>query len=305
MRFHHAFGYTGPDGRRNRVGLTPVTFERLTAKGIHASMTDPITRLAAMGGLYGNLPATDACLDDARARGADTVACLGDAIGCCGHSAEILERARDRFDVLVAGNLETEAHAGRDTCGCGYDDAEDERVSCLGFANALGGLDDADRAWLGTWPVTVRLETAFGAVLLCHGSPARQNEFLYESTLDDTRIEAWLDANDVTGFVCTHSGLPWVRRLPRGRFAVNCGVVGKPDHDGDPAVHYALLSPGDDGPRIEIRRVAYDHLAWAALLEREGVDPVFVEPLRTGVWTSGAGSLPEAERRRPERRTVA
>ena len=40
-----------------------------------------------------------------------------------------------------------------------------------------------------------------------------------------------------------------------GRFAVNCGVVGKPDHDGDPAVHYALVDPpAKVPPSIAIRR---------------------------------------------------
>jgi len=90
-----------------------------------------------------------------------------------------------------------------------------------------------------------------------------------------------------------------VRRLRGGRFAVNCGVTGKPDHDGDPAVHYALiaLAAGEE-PRLEIRRVSYDHERWARAMEAAGVAPIFVAPIRTGVWTTGVASLPPAERGR-------
>ncbi len=60
---------------------------------------------------------------------------------------------------------------------------------------------------------------------------------------------------------------------------------------------HALVELADE-PRIEIRRVAYDHEARATRMERAGIAPVFVEPIRTGVWTTGVASLPIAERHR-------
>jgi hypothetical protein len=97
---------------------------------------------------------------------------------------------------------------------------------------------------------------------------------------------------------CTHTGLPWVRSIDAEGFAVNCGVVGKPDHDGDPAIHYALAALHNGSWKALIRRVSYDHVAWATQLAREGVDEVFIEPLRTGWWTTGVNSLPQPERAR-------
>jgi hypothetical protein len=79
----------------------------------------PTVRLAAMGGAYGNLAALAACLDDAAGCGAQRLAFLGDAIGCCGHSEEIVAAIRARFDVLVAGNHEQQAAARTPGCGCG------------------------------------------------------------------------------------------------------------------------------------------------------------------------------------------
>lgn len=262
-----------------------------------------------MGCTYGNLAALAACLDDATAAGAELRAFLGDSIGCCGHSDEIVEMIRDRFDVVIAGNHEQQAVAGAQTCGCGYSSPDDEAVSCEAFQLATAALGDAARAQLATWPPQRIVELAGGRVLLCHGSPGHTNEFLYEAELDDLRVDAWLDAFEVRGFICSHSGLPFIRRLRGGRFAVNCGVVGKSDHDGDPAVHYALVELEDGEPRLEIRRVEYDHEAWARRMEERGIAPIFIEPIRTGVWTTGIASLPIAERHRwlrgPARRPAA
>lgn len=252
--------------------------------------------LAAMGGAHGNLHALAACLEDAR--DVQLKAFLGDAIGCCGHSEEVVAMITTSFDVCVAGNHEHQAVARSESCGCGYSSPDDEAISCEAFQLATASLGDASRDLLATWPSSEIVELEGGRVLLCHGSPGHTSEFLYEVELDDLRLEAWLDAFDVRGFVCTHSGLPFVRMLRGGRFAVNCGVVGKPDHDGDPAVHYARVELCDGAPSIEIRRVPYDHEAWARQMEAAQIAPVFVEPIRTGVWTTGVASLPLGERHR-------
>ncbi len=49
---------------------------------------------------------------------------------------------------------------------------------------------------------------------------------------------------------------------------------------------------------VTIQRVEYEYHNWADTLECEGIDPVFIEPLRTGIWTSGLTSLPTVERNR-------
>lgn len=258
-----------------------------------------VGKLGFFGGAYGNLPALDAALADAREQGCEALVFLGDATGCCGHSAETLARIREHFDVIIAGNHEQEVAAGSDHCGCGYSDPEDERLGCLAHQYALQSVTAEQQAWLGTLPDRALLEVSGQRWLLCHGSPEQTNEFLYESELDDGRLSRWLDNHACQGLACTHTGLPWVRRLGRdGGLALNCGVTGKPDHDGDPAVHYAVVSFGAGRTEATIRRVEYDQESWARQLEQEGVDPVFVEPLRTGWWTTGANSLPEWERYR-------
>src|SRR5580658_1794935 len=229
-------------------------------------------KLAVMGGSYGNLAALESCLNDADRIDATLKAFIGDSIGCCAHSNEVVKMIRDGFDLFVAGNHEQQAVLGSKSCGCGYSSADDEKISCEAFELATAGLNTESREWLGTWPGEKIVDLEGGRVLLCHGSPGYTSEFLYEAELDNLRLEAWLDRFGVRGFICTHSGLPFIRHLADGRFAVNCGVVGKPDHDGDTAVHYAVIDlPATGESNIDIRRVSYDHEGWALAMEFAGI----------------------------------
>lgn len=257
-------------------------------------------RIAVMGGIYGNVPALEACLADAAAQRADLYVCNGDMTGCCGHSDRTLELLRSRFTVFVAGNHEQQSHAGADNCACNYAAEEDTTCGSVGHRYSLRSLSDENRAWLGTLPELATVETAAGRLLVCHGSPGQTNEFLYETELDEKPLAAWLDLAGARAFVCTHSGFPWVREIGDGRLAINAGVVGKPDHDADLAVHYALLDASPAGFRADLRRVEYDADGWVAQIAAEGVEPMFTEPLRTGVWTVGVASLPAALRARQE-----
>jgi diadenosine tetraphosphatase ApaH/serine/threonine PP2A family protein phosphatase len=261
--------------------------------------------IAFMGGVYGNVPALQACIADANAQGAKLNIFLGDATGCCGHSDEVLDLLRAHADVFIAGNLEVQAAADALSCGCGYESREDEQLSCDAHAYAMQSLREDQKTWVGSWPETGIVDVADTRILLCHGSPDVNNEFLYESQLDDARLLRWLDTHQCQVMACNHTGLPWVRTFADGRIAFNSGVIGKPDHDDDTAIHYAMLTWHGDKPQVEIRRVTYDHLAWAAQLAREGVADVFLEPLRTGRWTVGTASLPPVERTRPLTKATA
>lgn len=62
-----------------------------------------------MGGAYGNFGALAACPDDAARAGAQLRAFLGDAIGCCGHSEEIVAMIHAHFEVCDAARADLPA----------------------------------------------------------------------------------------------------------------------------------------------------------------------------------------------------
>jgi hypothetical protein len=134
-------------------------------------------------------------------------------------------------------------------------------------------------------------------VLLVHGSPRKINEFLWESTSPVAFLEKLLEDFGADVMVCTHTGLPWKRRLPSGRLVVNAGVLGRPANDGRTNVWYPLVAFGPE-VSVEFQPVEYDFEKLASEMGKEGLPAEFVETVTTGWWTTCLEILPAKERAR-------
>ena len=127
----------------------------------------------------------------------------------------------------------------------------------------------SEREWLGKLPTAIRFLRAGRRYLLCHGSPRRTNEFLWESASSDAFLSRLARDAGADQVLCTHTGIHWQRTLPDGSRFVNVGAVGRPANDGRTAAWYALLPAG--GHVAENRYHQGGGLAAAVLPERIGM----------------------------------
>ena len=272
----------------------------------------PFSRIAVCGGVYSNRQALAACLEDAAARGAEAVYCLGDLGGfgphpeACwplllgDHAAAGQHPLTSEPVRCVQGNYEQSLASLRDDCNCGYTDPRDNHFARLSYGYTARSCSPAFKAWMGALPARRRVHIAGGGrtheLLLVHGSPRRVNEFLFASTTPVPLLETLCAEERCDGFLCTHTGLPWVRTLPTGEVVANVGVLGRPANDGDLRVRYALVSVGASGLEVEIVRLAYDHRALAAEMRDERLPEEFVATIESGWWTTCLEVLPARER---------
>lgn len=256
-------------------------------------------RVALFGGVYSNHLALEATLADAAAAAVEEAVCLGD-LGAFGpHPDRTCEIARAAGIPVVQGNYDHSLGHDLPDCRCGYTDPRDNAFAALSYRYTYAGTHREHRAWMRGLPERIRLRLGTSEALLCHGSPRRANEFLWESACSDPFL-AWLLREAGADVLCvTHTGLPWSRALPLGGLVVNVGAIGRPANDGDTAVRYAILTADGDGPpEIEWRRVPYDHAGLAAEMRDERLPEAFVETIETGWWTTCLEVLPMKERAR-------
>ena len=257
-------------------------------------------RVALFGGVYSNHLALAATLEDAARAGVEEAVCLGD-LGAFGpHPDRTCEIVRGAGIAVVQGNYDHSLGHDLSDCRCGYTDPRDNAFAALSYRYTYDHTAPAHRAWMRDLPREVRVAMPGREVLLCHGSPRRTNEFLWESTCSDAFL-TWLLDECGAGTVCvTHTGLPWSRELPGGRQVVNVGAIGRPANDGDPRVVYAILTADEEGgpPSIEWRRVEYDHRALASEMRAQRLPEEFVDTIETGWWTTCLEVLPMKERAR-------
>jgi diadenosine tetraphosphatase ApaH/serine/threonine PP2A family protein phosphatase len=253
--------------------------------------------IAVFGGIYNNYLALAAALADAQRRGAESLYCLGD-LGAIGpYPDRVFPLLRDHDVACIQGNYDHSVGNSLADCQCGYTDPRDNHFARLSYAYTFANTSPANRAWLRDLPAQRRLDLGRYRLLLCHGSPRRTNEFLWESTTSAAFLAHLFDQHDADVLLTTHTGLKWYRALPGDRHFINVGVLGRPENDGTTNVWYALLRAGPV-LSVEFVPVAYDHERLAAEMRAEKLPEEFVQTVLTGWWTTCLEVLPARERRR-------
>jgi hypothetical protein len=255
-----------------------------------------MTRIALCGGVYANPYALRRFIDDARARGAQRLFCLGDLGGYGAEPDAIWPLLREGDVECIAGNYDVAIGRGDEDCGCGYRDPKDNEFAQIMYDFTLAHTDRRFAAWMRTL-ATEHRETVDGVDLhLVHGSPLRLNDFWWESLPEGEHRER-VRASGADVICCTHSGLSWQARFDR-TLVVNVGVIGRPANDGRREVWYALLDLEDGQARAELVPLAYDWRAQAASMRRAGLPEAFVDTIETGWWTTCLEIVPPRERSR-------
>ena len=253
-----------------------------------------MTRIAVCGGVYSNPYALRAFLDDARARGAEQLFCLGDLGGYGAEPDAVWPLLVDNDVTVVAGNYDVAVGRGDTDCGCGYTDPRDNEFAQLMYDFTLAHTSRDYAQWMTTLPTERRFTLEGVDVHLVHGSTLALNDFWWESLSEDNhRLKVQESGADL--IMCTHSGLPWTKRVGDS-LVVNVGVLGRPANDGRREVWYALVDLVDGTVTAELVPLAYDWQAQAASMRSGGLPEAFVETVETGWWTTCLEVVPPYER---------
>ncbi|HJV47665.1 MAG TPA: metallophosphoesterase family protein [Geothrix sp.] len=244
-------------------------------------------RIALLADLHANLRALIACLDHARASGAERLVFLGDYVGYGPEPEEVVARVMEesaRGAIAVAGNHDQAVAEPRESM---TSDAE------TAMAWTRGQLGPATREFLATLPMRFEDDTR----LYVHASPQTYPAWIYISdgpaakrALEASRAQmvfcghthiAALHGITATGQLVSFQPVPAVPvPMPRHRRWLSViGAVGQ-SRDGHPAASYALL----DTSRSEIthHRVPYDVEATAQAILQAGLPASLAHRLRKG-----------------------
>jgi len=215
--------------------------------------------LALVYDIHGNLPALEAVLDDAAARGASAWLLGGDVAAFGAWPAETVARLRELGEATwIRGNTERWLADRSDLPA----DQPMHRAA-LACREVLG---DALADELAALPEQAQVAPSTLAV---HASPVSDmRSFAPQAAPEDADLLAGVDARRL---VFGHTHLPFERHAGDVEL-VNPGSVGMP-FDGDHRAAYALLDPADG---VRHHRVAYDHAESAAELERHFGDEPWV-----------------------------
>lgn len=248
-------------------------------------------KLALLSDLHANLQALEACLADARERGATQYAFLGDLVGYGGDPAAVLDLVMDlarQGAWVVRGNHDDAAVAPTQT---------GDRADLAGAAWTFARLAPAQRDFLSSLPLVVRHDF----MCLVHAS-AREPQ-RWEYVQDSMGAAASLQAAEDSGATHVFGGHVHEQRLffygavgkvmpfePTAGVAVplwrhrswlaTVGSVGQP-RDGRTEAMYALFDSGS--MQLTFLRVPYDHQAAAQAILEAGLPEANAQRLAQGL----------------------
>jgi diadenosine tetraphosphatase ApaH/serine/threonine PP2A family protein phosphatase len=244
-------------------------------------------RLGIFSDVHANLEALSAVLEAYSKESIDVYYCLGDTVGYGGSPNECANLVRDLARTTILGNHDA-AVSGRMDYSYYYEAARHA-------LDAHAAMISADNmAWLKSLPYEHRLDEV--AVLLCHGSPVRLEEFEYIFAPEQAR--ECLAIYDRIGHLTLigHSHLCKVFALTRNtveelpsadfelepdkKYIVSVGSVGQP-RDFDNRASYTIYD--SEKKRFEFKRIEYDIELAADKVLRARLEKNFAHRLFIGV----------------------
>lgn len=235
-------------------------------------------RIAVIADIHGNLPGLQAVLADIKTRRVEKVFCLGDLVGYGPWPNEVVELLRASPVHCLQGNYDQSVGEELMACGCDFSSEEAARVGEISLNWTIDATSDQNKVWLRELPAFHRVELSGQRLLLVHGSPRQNNEYLTVDYPAD-QLQAFLDEADADVLCCGHTHLPYHRQIG-SKHVINAGSAGKPKH-GNPNVVYQIVELGAQ-VAVTTVEVPYDFELTAAEIEKAGLPPEFASIIRTG-----------------------
>jgi putative phosphoesterase len=242
--------------------------------------------IGVISDVHGNLPALEAVLADLRVRSVSDIVNLGDHVSGPLWPRETAEVLQSQPWIQISGNHDRQVAL------------DDPATHGASDRYAFAELSGQQTAWLRDRPATARHSAG---LLLCHGTPASDLEFLLEAVaherlelLGQAAIARNLGAASAEVVCCGHSHMP--RTVRAGQtLIVNPGSVGLQafrdggppayrSETGAPQARYAILDRRDGQWTVQHLAVGYDHERAAQRAATNGA-PEWAHALRTGFAT--------------------
>ncbi len=251
-------------------------------------------RIAVISDVHANLPALQAVVDDLLALGCDTIWCTGDLVGRGPYPGDVIDELRSLEIPIVQGNWDEAVGLRREHPGVPWANHEDEAAGLASLVWTIAHTSDEQRSWLRQLPAMHRLSAEDRSILLFHGSPLRQTEYLWADR--PSRVFARIGSDQGDDLLCFGNTHEAFHRVVGKSHFVAAGSVGSGSPD-DPTARYAVIDMAGAELMVNFRSVAYDHQAVEDEMRAAGLSPslLWAAPSEHAIADADAEHLVEAQ----------
>lgn len=206
-------------------------------------------KLALLGDIHGNHLALQAVLAAASSSGVEKLLITGDLVGYYDAPLIVLEMLQSWDRHVVRGNHEDMLNAARSDSA--FLAQVDARYGS-GLRTAIEQLDTQQLDELRNLPHPLELVIDGCKILLCHGAPWNNDQYVYPDAQPDLLEHCAMPEFDLV--VLGHTHYPMQQKIGRTQ-VVNPGSVGQP-RNRQPGAHWAIFDTVSQN--LEFRQEQYD-----------------------------------------------
>lgn len=224
-------------------------------------------KIAIISDIHANLPALEEVLYDIHFRfKADEVYCLGDLTDGAPWTNEVIDIIREHNIPTIMGNHDERIAFDYEVLPLKKHTLEEQLARAETISQTKQMISEDNRKYLSELKSNIRFSYADISFLLVHGSPASNEEYIYENHNSES-IADMFDSNKADIIICGHTHLSFIKEIDIDGFpklVINVGSVGRSKElNGGKAV-YLQLTINEDGStfgekvRTTLRKVDYD-----------------------------------------------
>lgn len=222
-------------------------------------------KIAIISDLHANLPALKAVLKDIALFEPDQVYCLGDLTDAAPWHNEVIEQIRMLNIPTIMGNHDERIAFDHPVHPLSKHSLEEQKARLAAINYTKQNITPDNKAFLAKLPATLKIEAEGIRILLVHGSPDSNEEYLYEDA-EESRLSEMFEQQQAEVIISGHTHLSYIRYLQgstpqRPRLMINAGAVGRSKEKDRKAAYLQLEVIGAASVPAElkpvIRKVAY------------------------------------------------
>jgi putative phosphoesterase len=191
-------------------------------------------KIAILSDIHGNVFALKSVLDAIAKKNVEIIIIAGDFVGYYFWPVEVFDLLKNYEIIAISGNHDKMLKKARTERG--YLDKICKKYGS-GLNIALENLDDISLSWLENLPDSFEFKTQYGNILICHGSPWDNNEYIYPD-ISNGLLGRYSNLN-FKWVIHGHTHYPMYKEKG-GTILINPGSVGQ-SRNGKPGAYWALL----------------------------------------------------------------
>lgn len=169
-------------------------------------------KIAIISDIHANLPALNAVLADISSFNPDKIYCLGDLTDAAPWHNEVIELIREREIPTIMGNHDERIAFDHPVHPLSKHSLKEQvaRLDAINYTKQH--ITPSNKAFLATLPATLTIEIEGIRILLVHGSPDSNEEYLYEDA-EESRLFDMFEKEQVEVIIAGHTHLSFIRYL--------------------------------------------------------------------------------------------